>query len=128
VVLDSSAIIAIHTREQGHQGLQTRIEEAKLVVVGTPTLVETAMVLSSRLGHDARPQLRGWLRDFNIEVLPFTETHADAAIVAFRRFGKGRHAAALSMGDCMAYAVASTTGLPLLCVGGDFARTDITLA
>lgn len=44
---------------------------------------------------------------------------------AYRRFGKGRHPAALNFGDCLTYATARLTGEPLLYVGEDFARTDL---
>ena len=47
---------------------------------------------------------------------------------AWRRFGKGNHPAALDFGDCFAYALARTTGEPLLFKGEDFARTDIEAA
>jgi uncharacterized protein with PIN domain len=51
--------------------------------------------------------------------------HADRR--AYSRFGKGRHLAALNFGDCCTYAVASAAGEPLLCIGDDFARTDLLL-
>jgi ribonuclease VapC len=57
----------------------------------------------------------------------FEEAHARAALDAYSRFGKGRHPAASKFGDCCTYAVASLTGEPLLCVGDDFARTDLLL-
>jgi ribonuclease VapC len=41
------------------------------------------------------------------------------------RYGKGRHAAGLNFGDCMAYAVAQAEGAPLLFTGDDFAKTDV---
>lgn len=47
---------------------------------------------------------------------------------AWRRFGKGRHPASLNMGDCAAYALSRLTGQALLCVGDNFARTDIPIA
>lgn len=47
------------------------------------------------------------------------------AVDAYRRFGKGRHPAALNFGDCMAYAMASLSGEPLLYLGDDFGRTDL---
>jgi len=128
VVLDSSSVVAIHLAESGYRRLASRIEESRLVVIGAPTLAETAIVLSSKLGRDARPQLRAWLRDYGIEVVPFGDVHADAALTAFLRFGKGRHPAALNMGDCMSYAVALVADLPLLCVGEEFVHTDIHLA
>jgi ribonuclease VapC len=57
----------------------------------------------------------------------FDEVHASAALNAYSRFGKGRHPAALNFGDCCTYATASVAGRPLLCVGDDFARTDLLL-
>ena len=128
MVLDSSAIVAIHLREPGHDRLIQRIEDAEVVVVGVPTLLETAMVLSTRLGQDARPLLSTFLRRLEAEVVPLGNEHLDAAISAFLRFGRGRHPAALNFGDCMAYAVASVSGMPLLFTGEDFTRTDISRA
>ena len=51
-----------------------------------------------------------------------------AAVDAFDRFGKGRHPAALNLGDCCAYACARQAGVPILYHGDDFARTDIETA
>jgi ribonuclease VapC len=42
------------------------------------------------------------------------------------RFGKGRHPAALNFGDCMSYATARLAQRPLLFVGDDFTKTDLT--
>jgi ribonuclease VapC len=44
----------------------------------------------------------------------------------FRAFGKGRHPAGLSFGDCFAYALSRTSGEPLLFKGSDFSHTDVT--
>jgi ribonuclease VapC len=128
MVLDSSAIVAIHLREAGHERLIESISQAEVVIVGAPTLLESAMVLTSRLGKDARPLLSAFVRRAGAEVVPFNEAHLDAATVAFLRFGRGRHPAGLNFGDCMSYAVASLAGLPLLFTGDDFARTDIARA
>jgi ribonuclease VapC len=128
MVLDSSAIVAIHLREPGYERLIDRIEAAEVVVVGVPTLLETVMVLTARLGQDARPMVFAFLRHLEAEVVPFNEEHLDAAATAFIRFGRGRHPAALNFGDCMSYAVASAAGMPLLSTGEDFKRTDIAQA
>ena len=128
MVLDSSAIVAIHLRESGHERLMDRIDAAEVVVVGVPTLLESVMVLTARLGHDARPMIFAFLRRLEAEVVPFNQEHLDAAATAFIRFGKGRHPAALNFGDCMSYAVASVAGMPLLFTGEDFSRTDIAQA
>src|ERR1035438_5594770 len=129
MVLDSSAIVAIHLREPGHERLIDKIDAAEVVVVvGVPTLLEAAMVLTERLGQDARPMMFAFLRRVEAEVIPFNEEHLDAAATAFIRFGRGRHPAALNFGDCMSYAVASVAGMPLLSTGADFRRTDIPQA
>lgn len=128
MVLDSSAIVAIHLREPGHERLIERIDAAAVVAVGVPTLLETAMVLTSRLGQDARPMIFAFLRRLEAEVVPFNEEHLDAATTAFIRFGRGRHPAALNFGDCMSYAIASVAGMPLLFTGADFSQTDIAQA
>ncbi len=63
-----------------------------------------------------------------IETLPFGEAQFGVAVGAWLRFGRGRHAASLNFGDCLAYATARLAGRPLLCVGDDFDRTDLSLA
>jgi ribonuclease VapC len=128
MVPDSSVIVAIHLREPGYERLIDAIDGADVVAVGIPTLLETAMVLTSRLGYDARPMIHAFLRRLDAQLVPFDEEHLDAAITAFLRFGRGRHPAALNFGDCMSYAIASFAGMPLLYTGEDFTRTDIAPA
>ena len=128
MVLDSSAIVAMHLKEEGYERLFERIAQAELVLVGAPTVFESAMVLASRTGTDARSLLAAFFRRKDVAILPFTEEHFHAATEAFLRFGKGRHPAALNFGDCMAYAVAAVAGMPLLYTGNDFAQTDVPAA
>jgi ribonuclease VapC len=47
------------------------------------------------------------------------------AAQAFRSYGKGRHRAGLNFGDCISYATAMQTQMPLLYKGTDFDRTDV---
>jgi ribonuclease VapC len=84
--------------------------------------------LSARLKSDARALLARFLSEASIAVVPFGESHYGVAVEAWLRFGKGRHPAALNFGDCLSYAVASLADEPLLFMGGDFARTDISRA
>jgi hypothetical protein len=53
------------------------------------------------------------------------EIHWREAVDAFRRYGKGRHRAALNFGDCMTYATARLAGESLSFIGDDFALTDL---
>ena len=128
MILDSSAIVAVMLAEPGYQAILARMGDAELLAAGAPTVVETAIVLSARLGRDARPELDAFLREADVEVIPFTADHYRAAVDAFLRFGKGRHPAGLNFGDCLAYAVATLAGMPLMFVGGDYSRTDLGAA
>ena len=128
MVLDSSAIVAMHINEEGCERLFERITQAGVVLVGTPTVFESAMVLASRMGIDARSLLAAFFRRKGVAIVPFTEEHFQVATEAFLRYGKGHHRARLNFGDCMAYAVAAVAGMPLLYTGNDFAQTDIPAA
>lgn len=125
MILDSSAFLAIVFREPGYERLVERLGSAPAAAAGTPTLVETAIVLSARIGPAADGLLERMLDEFDIQEIPFGEIHWREAADAYRRFGKGRHPAALNFGDCLTYATARLTGEPLLYVGEDFARTDV---
>lgn len=128
MILDSSAIVTIILREMGSDRVLDALEAADACRVGAPTLVETTMVLTGRLGDEGRTMLRSLLQEVNIDVLSFGDAHWRIAQSAFVRYGKGRHPAALNFGDCLTYATAYVAGEPLLCVGEDFAQTDLELA
>ena len=72
----------------------------------------------ARAGDDAVEQ-------FAVEFVAVTNEQVDVARGAWRRFGKGRHGAGLNFGDCFAYALATTSGEPLLFKGDDFSKTDV---
>ena len=91
------------------------------------TRFELSAVIEGRHGPAGRAMVDEFLAVCEIAVVPVAESQVTLAIEAFRRFGRGRHPAALNFGDCFVYALARDTGLPLLCKGNDFAQTDITL-
>ena len=91
-------------------------------------VLEAAMVLESRGGRAAGNTLDAFLASAEITTAPVTVAQLEAVRDAWRRYGKGKHPAALNFGDCFAYALARTTGEPLLFKGNDFARTDIAAA
>lgn len=128
MVVDSSALVAILREEPGHEPFLQKALSSDRTVVGASVAFETAMVLSGRWHRDARSTLRGLLRSIGAEIVPFTEEHYEAAVSAFLRYGKGRHPAGLNFGDCMSYAFARVSGLPLLYTGDDFSKTDIQSA
>lgn len=125
MVLDSSVVVAIFLREPRAEELIERIQNAEFVFIAAPSLVECVMVLSSRLPRDMRGSVMDVLRRMNVEVVPFTQDHQEAAMEAFLRFGRGRHPAALNFGDCLAYATAAVAGLPLLYTGNDLRKAGM---
>jgi len=128
VILDSSAIVGIVLREPGFESLVSKVAEAETLAVGAPTLAEAGIVLTARLGKEARGLLQGLLREWDAATVAFGEEHWREAVTAYDRFGRGRHRAQLNFGDCMAYAVAKLAGEVLLCTGSDFPKTDLELA
>lgn len=128
MVVDSSALVSILLEEPGHQRLFDKAAKAELTIVGAPAALETVMVMSGRSDSDPRFLLASLLRTMGVEIVPFTEQHYEAAVSAFLRYGKGRHPAGLNFGDCMSYAFARVSGLPLLYTGNDFSKTDVRSA
>jgi ribonuclease VapC len=87
--------------------------------------VEASLVILSRRGVEGLADLAAFLDRAEIDRVAVDARQAEEAVQAFRRFGRGRHPAALNIGDCFAYALARATGEPLLFKGGDFVQTDV---
>jgi ribonuclease VapC len=128
VIVETSALVAVVLQEPGYRRLLEAMAAAPARGIGTPSLAEAGLVLSSRLGRDAEPLLTRLLEQLDVVPVAFGEQHWAEAVRAFRRFGRGRHPARLNFGDCLSYAVARLADEPLLFVGDDFAQTDLTPA
>jgi ribonuclease VapC len=126
--IDSSALLAIVLVEDDAAAFAARIAAPGRKVISAATLLEAAIAAERRGGLEARDRLDRLVARLALEVVPFDATHLGWARDAYRRFGKGRHPAALNLGDCMAYATARHAVLPLLFKGDDFARTDVDQA
>ena len=127
MIVDSSAVVAVLLRQAGHEAVLDRLETAPVAGIGSPTLVETGIVLAARLGIAGKTLLARFLDEAGLTVVPFTTEHWPVAVDAYVRYGKGRHPAALNFGDCLTYAVCRQADQPLLCVGDHFPRTDLDL-
>lgn len=128
MILDSSAVVAILFQEPGYERVLAALSAARQVGIGAPTLVECGIVISARLKQDARGLLARFLEEAGVSVVALTDAHFGIAVGAWLKYGKGRHPAALNYGDCLAYAVAKVSDMPLLCTGSDFPQTDLALA
>lgn len=128
MVIDSSALVAIAFEEPEAKAFLATIHGSELRLLAAPTLAEASIVIMTRKGEAALARFRVLIAQARIEIIPFDDRLAALAVEAYRRFGKGRHPAALNLGDCFAYALAKSSGLPLLCKGQDFPQTDILLS
>jgi ribonuclease VapC len=128
VIVDTSALVAILAREAEAARFEEELAAAEIVRLSAATLVEATIVLEGRGAGTAGRTLDNLLQQLSAEVCPVTERTARVAQDGWRRFGKGRHQAALNLGDCFSYALAMERGEPLLFKGNDFAQTDVKSA
>jgi ribonuclease VapC len=128
MVLDTSAVVAILFEEEDHVRYEDAIGNAAACLVSAVTRVELSFVIEGRKRDAGRERLERFFALTGAEVVAVTPQQATIAIDAFRRYGKGRHAAGLNIGDCFSYALAIATGHPLLFKGNDFALTDVGAA
>lgn len=128
MVIDTSALLAILLNERQAEALALAIERAPLRLLSAASLLEASIVIESRKGEAGGRELDLLLYRAAIEVVVVDRDQAEIARDAWRRFGKGRHPAALNYGDCFAYALAKSRRLSLLFLGKDFGSTDIESA
>jgi ribonuclease VapC len=127
MVVDSSAVVAILEDEPERARFVRLLAGDEVRLISAVGRVECTCVVEGRRRDPGRAALERFLAEAAIEIVAVTPEQAQLACEAFRRFGKGRHPAALNIGDCFAYALAKATGEPLLCKGDDFSRTDLQL-
>jgi len=127
IVIDTSAVVAVITKEQEAAAFIAAMGAASLRQMTSVNLLEARLVIgfAKAMSFNA---IDDFLRRERIDIIPFDQALSDLAFEAYRRFGKGRHPARLNMGDCAAYALATSRGWPLLFKGEDFSQTDVERA
>jgi ribonuclease VapC len=126
MVIDTSAIVAIALNEPDAPEIEVQIADDPVRLISAATVLEATMVIETRLGDAGGREFDLWLLKISAEIVPVDAGQVDIARRAWRRYGKGHHAAALNYGDCFSYALAMARGEPLLFKGKDFAKTDVT--
>ena len=129
--VDASAMVAILVEESDAAALTKRLEQA-VERCTSPIALYEAVVGVARVCNvpirAAEMILDRFLERATVRVVPITAEIGHGALIAFERYGRGRHPAALTMGDCFAYACARALDVPILFKGDDFPLTDITVA
>lgn len=128
MVVDTSALVAILFDEPDRARYTRALASAEVRAVSAATVVETSIVVEARFGPPGGRELDLLLHRADVQVVPVDAHQTELARDAWRRFGKGRHVAALNFGDCFSYALAVDRGEPLLFKGDDFSHTDLVAA
>jgi ribonuclease VapC len=128
MVVDGAVLLAVLLRAPDVARFDAALADGPVRLSSAVTWAEIACAIESRKGAPGRTALERLLREGDIETAAVTPQQADLAADAFRRFGTGRHSAALTLGDCFAYALAQTVGLLLLFRDERFRQTDVIAA
>ena len=129
MIVDTSAVVAILRDEPAAAPCARAIAEAAVRRISAANFLEAAVVIDGSRDPVASRRFDDLLREAQLVIEAVTEAQARIAREAYRDFGRGSgHPARLNFGDCFAYALARTTGEPLLCIGDDFGHTDVRLA
>ena len=128
MIVDTSALLAVVLGEPDAEGFLSRMVRAESLAVSAASLAEALIVVEAKQGREAASDLSALLAELEAEVVGLDEAQAEVAASAWRRFGKGRHPAALNFGDVFSYSLATVRGEPLLFKGRDFAATDVSQA
>jgi ribonuclease VapC len=127
MVIDTSALLAIFLAEPERKRLLSLIVEASTRLISAASVLETGIVLEAKRGEAAGREFDLFVVRARLEIVSVDSEQVEVARSAWRKYGKGRHPAALNFGDCFAYALAKSSGEPLLAKGADFAKTDIEI-
>jgi len=125
MVLDTSAIVCIIRQEPEAAGFLRALARTRTRLVSVVSIVEAGIVLEKQFGSSGSRELENDNSALQLNVQPVSVEQGRQALLAFWRYGKGIHPAALNFGDCFTYSLAKSTGQPLLFKGNDFSQTDL---
>ena len=125
MVLDTSALLVLLFDEPEAEAYRAVLEEDETRLVSAATLLEAGIVVEARKGEAGGRELDLLIHRAQNDVVAVDAEQVAEARRGYRRYGRGRHAAGLNFGDVFAYALARTSGEPLLFKGDDFSKTDV---
>jgi len=125
VVVDTSAVLAILLGESDAEAYASSLLSEPRRLISAFTALEVSIVVEARKGPSGGREWELLMFNTELDIIPFSAAQQILALEGWREFGKGRHPAALNIGDCCSYALAKHTGEPLLYKGDDFSQTDI---
>ena len=97
MIVDSSAVVAILIGEPDADPLANKLTVAPRPRMSAATYLELSIVMENKGGPRAGYELDDFIAGTEIEIIPVTLEQAEAARIAWRRFGKGNHPARLKL-------------------------------
>ena len=129
MIVDTSAIVAIVLNEPEKPIFVKALIHADQASMSAGSWLELEAVVVRRGNPALAAAAERMLADMDVEIVGVSIEQARTGRAAYRKFGRGTgHPAGLNFGDCFSYALAQSTGRPLLFKGEDFANTDIEAA
>lgn len=129
MIVDASAILAMLLKEPEEHAFADIIGEyADDIAISPVNHLEIALSVDRGRTPELSEALNPLLLRLGVKIAPVSAEQARLAREAYQRFGKGKHAAKLNLGDCFAYALAKARDEPLLFKGDDFRQTDVEAA
>ena len=128
LVVDTSALIALLLQEPEAEDLLDLVARAERVHLSATTRLELTLVAEGSRFNSTSSDIEALLSNLRVQVLPFDANHLHWALHGWRHYGRGRHKAALNLGDCFSYGLAKALDAPLLFKGEDFPYTDVKVA
>ncbi len=125
MVIDTSALLALLLGEAEAKTIARAVAGDPRRLLSAFTALETAVVIEAKKGEAAGREFDLLVHKAGFDIVAMDAGQVELARSAWRRYGKGRHPAELNIGDCCSYALARSTGEPLLFKGDDFAKTDV---
>lgn len=122
IAVDTSALMAIVLNEPEADACAASLEAEDRLLISAGSVAEALIVAGRRnVGEEMARLIEG----LGFEVVSVTPASARRVALAYGRWGKGVHRAALNSGDCFAYEVAKEHECRLLYLGEDFGKTDV---
>ena len=128
LIVDASALLAILMGEPERRQFRALIARSGSAQISPVNYLEVCLRIDRGATPDMADALEQLLGRLDLTIATVGPEQAHLAREAFQRYGKGKHAAKLNLGDCFAYALAKARGEPLLFKGDDFRLTDVEVA
>jgi len=125
MVIDTSALISILLRDLEAEAFARAVADDSKRMISAFSVLESGIVIEAKKGEAGGRELDLLLHRSKIEIVGLNAEQLEIARFAWRNYGKGRHPAALNIGECCSYALAKYSGEPLLFKSNDFIKTDI---